>query len=134
MGAHVTKASPSNLVVFAKVRGRRDPLRSLLLTALQTQYSGNYIYTACIACVKLSILCQYHRILGSAARTYFRWQVRALMAIVILWTIIIFMLSATFCIPLERFWNPQVPGGCLSITDFYYGQSSECIVDLSSAR
>lgn len=94
----------------------------LLLTSAQTQYSGNYIYTACIACVKLSILCQYHRILGSAAQSYFRWQVRALMAIVVLWTIIIFMLSATFCIPLERFWNPQIPGGCLSISDFYYGQ------------
>lgn len=88
---------------------------------LQTQYSGNYLYTACVACVKLSILFQYHRILGHASRPYFRWQVRALMGMVVIWTICIFMMSVTICIPLQRFWNPSVPGGCLNITDFYYG-------------
>lgn len=91
------------------------------LTFSKTQYSGSYLYTACIACVKLSILCQYNRILGPTARPHFRWQVWTLMAVVGIWALSIFTLSITICIPLEKFWNPTKPGSCLDLTAFYYG-------------
>ncbi|KAK3045665.1 hypothetical protein LTR09_012775 [Extremus antarcticus] len=43
------------------------------------------------------------------------------MALVAAWCLIIFMLSVTLCIPLDKFWNLQKPGGCLEIKAFYYG-------------
>lgn len=101
------------------------------LTFTQTQYAGNYLYTACIACVKFSILSQYDRILGPNAQSYFRWQVRGLMGLVLVWCLSIFVLSTTLCIPLNKFWNPTIPGGCLDITDFYFGmQIPNILTDL----
>lgn len=53
------------------------------------------------------------------------------MGVVLVWCLSIFVLSTTLCIPLARFWNPTLPGGCLDITDFYYGmQIPNILTDL----
>lgn len=53
------------------------------------------------------------------------------MGVVLVWCVSIFVLSTTLCIPLSKFWNPTIPGGCLDITDFYFGmQIPNILTDL----
>lgn len=42
-------------------------------------------------------------------------------AIVILWCFGVCLIGGVACIPLEKLWNPAIPGGCIDLAKFYYG-------------
>ena len=111
----------------AAVRSSTAVRRRLILE--QTQYSGFYLYPACITFIKLSILYRYWRIFpegtlwGPAPKLWlpFRTQVKVIVFFVILWCIGVMIASAVFCVPLPKFWRPQPRGYCYDFRLFYYG-------------
>lgn len=97
----------------------------------QTQYSGSFLYPACITFVKLSILMQYRRLFSHYSRN-FGWQINVLITIVAIWGAGIILTAFFLCIPMEANWNPTiVDKTCIPIIPFYYGlQIPNIITDL----
>jgi hypothetical protein len=89
-------------------------------TAIQTQYSGSFLYPACITFVKLSILMQYRRLFSHHSRN-FHWQINVLITIVAVWGAGIILTAFFLCVPMEKNWHPMVKGTCIPIIPFYYG-------------
>ncbi|OJJ36987.1 hypothetical protein ASPWEDRAFT_437139 [Aspergillus wentii DTO 134E9] len=100
LGSHITEIPPKNLIIFAKIG-----------------YSNSFVYTACIAFIKLSILTLYKR-LFSTRRMILASNLIA--TFVILWAISIFIAGALICIPVNKFWDQSIPGHCLDSATFYY--------------
>jgi hypothetical protein len=97
---------------------------------IQTQYSGSFLYPACITFVKLSILMQYRRLFSHHSRN-FHWQINVLITIVAVWGAGIILTAFFLCAPMEKNWHPMVKGTCIPIIPFYYGlQIPNIITDL----
>lgn len=95
-------------------------IRSNTYAATQTQYSGSFLYPACITFVKLSILMQYRRLFSHHSRN-FHWQINVLITIVAVWGAGIILTAFFLCVPMEKNWHPMVKGTCIPILPFYYG-------------
>lgn len=67
--------------------------------------------------IKLSILTFYYRIFVTPL---FRRIVLATITFIILWVLTITVILALQCRPIERFWNPIVPGTCFNLVAFSY--------------
>lgn len=89
---------------------------------MQTQFSGSFLYPACITFVKLSILFQYRRVFASHSDG-FKWQINFLIVIVTAWGLGIMVTACFLCTPIDKLWNldPTAPGRCIDIVKFYYG-------------
>ena len=94
-------------------------IRSNTYAATQTQYSGSFLYPACITFVKLSILMQYRRLFSHHSRN-FHWQINVLITIVAVWGAGIILTAFFLCVPMEKNWHPMVKGTCIPILPFYY--------------
>ncbi|RAH80408.1 integral membrane protein, partial [Aspergillus japonicus CBS 114.51] len=101
LGTHIIYVSPEQLVVYMK-----------------TLSTGTFLYTLCITFVKLSILALYKRI----------FSIRPMMqasnvvaCIVILWCFGVCLIGAVTCMPFKKLWEPNLPGGCINLAQFYYG-------------
>lgn len=103
LGKHLDTLSPDQMITFAK-----------------TQYSGSFLYPACITFVKLSILMQYRRLFSHHSRN-FHWQINVLITIVAVWGAGIILTAFFLCVPMEKNWHPMVKGTCIPILPFYYG-------------
>ncbi|KAI2990716.1 transcriptional regulator family: Fungal Specific TF [Aspergillus niger] len=99
----------------------------LIIVALVFEYavslagvvsSGSFLYTLCIAFTKLSILALYKRIFSIRPMIL---AANAVGATVILWCFGVCLIGGVVCIPLEKLWNPTIPGGCIDLAKFYYG-------------
>ncbi|GFN21654.1 uncharacterized protein AtWU_11463 [Aspergillus tubingensis] len=101
LGTHIIYVPPSDLVVY-----------------LKTLASGSFLYTLCIAFTKLSILALYKRIFSIRPMIL---AANSVGAIVILWCFGVCLIGGVVCIPLEKLWNPTIPGGCIDLAKFYYG-------------
>nr|OQO19288.1 hypothetical protein B0A51_11178 [Rachicladosporium sp. CCFEE 5018] len=113
LGRHINTLTRQQLVNFAK-----------------TQYSGSFLYPACITFVKLSILSQYRRVFASHSKA-FKWQINILMALVVAWGIGIIITAMLLCQPIAKLWNPAIPGSCIDLVKFYYGiQIPNILTDL----
>lgn len=113
LGKHINTLDAATLVTFARV-----------------QYSGSFLYPACITFVKLSILMQYRRLFSHHSRS-FHWQINVLITLVVLWGAGIILTAFFLCIPMEKNWHPQVEGTCIPIIPFYYGlQIPNIVTDL----
>lgn len=94
------------------------------------QYSGSFLYPACITFVKLSILMQYRRLFSHHSRS-FHWQINVLITLVALWGGGIILTAFFLCVPMEKNWNTSVEGTCIPIIPFYYGlQIPNIVTDL----
>ncbi|KAL3452696.1 hypothetical protein BJX65DRAFT_292705 [Aspergillus insuetus] len=91
LGTHIMLVPADKLVVYMK-----------------TLASGGFLYTACITFVKLSILAFYKRLFPVRPMVL---AVNTVAAVVILWCVGVFFVSAV----------PTVPGACIDLAQFYYG-------------
>lgn len=41
---------------------------------------------------------------------------------VILWALSVCVVGILLCLPVNKFWDPTVPGSCLDSAQYYYGQ------------
>jgi hypothetical protein len=85
---------------------------------MKTLASGGFLYTACITCVKLSILAFYKRLFPVRPMVL---AINIVAAVVILWCVVVFFVSAVVCVPFRKLWEPTVPGACIDLAQFYYG-------------
>lgn len=84
----------------------------------QTLYTGSFLYTGCITCIKLSILSLYKRLFPVKPMIN---AVHLVGFLVILWCFGVCLVGALTCIPVKKLWDPTVPGGCIDLPKFYYG-------------
>lgn len=101
LGTHIQLVPPNELVVYMK-----------------TLSSGSFLYTACITCVKLSILAFYKRLFPIKPMVL---AVNIVGATVLLWCFGVCLIGAVTCIPFRKLWEPTIPGGCIDLAKFYYG-------------
>lgn len=95
-----------------------------------------------IFCVKLSLMFLYLR-LAAELRGWFYYASVSLLVILILHFMTTMVVVATQCLPIQKYWNPSIPGTCIDITAFFYCKSdlddiSNVVVDrqqlLASSR
>ncbi|KAJ5101914.1 hypothetical protein NUU61_004136 [Penicillium alfredii] len=101
LGTHIIYLKPSQLTVY-----------------LKTLFTGSILYTCCIACIKLSILMLYRRLFPTK---YMYVAANTVASIVILWAFGGILVGCFTCIPTEKSWHPEIPGGCMDLGKFYYG-------------
>ncbi|RAK99578.1 uncharacterized protein BO80DRAFT_119173 [Aspergillus ibericus CBS 121593] len=101
LGTHIHFVPAADLVVYLKVLA-----------------TGSFLYPLCIAFTKLSILALYKRIFSIRPMILAANTVGAL---VILWCFGVCLIGTVTCIPLQKLWDPSIPGGCINLAKFYYG-------------
>ncbi|KAE8343442.1 hypothetical protein BDV24DRAFT_161489 [Aspergillus arachidicola] len=102
LGSHITMIPEKNLTVYLKI-GWSNPL----------------VYTSCICFIKLSVLALYKR-LFSTPRMILAANIVA--GFVILWALSVCVVGILLCLPVNKFWDPTVPGSCIDSAQYYYGQ------------
>lgn len=94
MGLHADDLPPENVVQIAK-----------FLIVAEVLYVFNLVWT------KLGILLMYYRIFRFP---YFKTWAYVIGTFVILWVICITFLFIFICVPVQKIWNPQIPGRCIN--------------------
>ncbi|KAJ5086426.1 integral membrane protein [Penicillium alfredii] len=102
LGSHITMIPKKNLTVFFKIG-----------------WSNPFVYTSCVAFIKLSILALYKRLFSVR---HIVWAVNFLAGFVILWAVSIIVANSLMCIPVNKFWDQEIEGACIDTAKFYYGQ------------
>ncbi|KAF9891571.1 hypothetical protein FE257_003582 [Aspergillus nanangensis] len=94
-------------------------------TYMKVVYSGSFLYTLCITFIKLSIISFYKRLFPVKQMAL---AVNVVGAIVILWCFSVCLVGGLVCIPVNKLWDPTVPGGCLDLPKYYIGLQTPNIV------
>ncbi|KAJ6113017.1 hypothetical protein N7512_008341 [Penicillium capsulatum] len=83
-----------------------------------TLFTGSILYIGCIACIKLSILMLCRQLFPANPIQIAVWWVSGLF---ILWVMCGISAGCFNCIPTEKLWYPEMPGGCMNLPKFSYG-------------
>ncbi|PWY69041.1 integral membrane protein [Aspergillus sclerotioniger CBS 115572] len=102
LGSHITMIPQKNLTVYFKIG-----------------WSNSFVYTCCVAFIKLSILAVYKRLFAAKSMTI---SVNIVGTIVILWALSVSIAGVLNCVPVHKFWDRTVPGHCVDTVSYYYGQ------------
>ncbi|KAJ5495216.1 hypothetical protein N7539_000332 [Penicillium diatomitis] len=78
-------------------------------------------YNAAVLCAKASILMQYFRVFPTRRMRIVCWVLISILGIYGTWCIISAFLT---CIPVAKFWDPALPGYCLSRTGLWFSNAS----------
>lgn len=78
-------------------------------------------YNAAVLCAKASILMQYFRVFPTRRMRIICWAMIGILAIYGTWAVISAFLT---CIPVAKFWNPSIPGFCLSKPALWFSNAS----------
>ena len=85
-------------------------------------------YTILIVLIKTSILLSYKRIFGHNKTT--RIHIYILLGFSWAWGIAVFFTCTFQCWPIEKAWKPMMPGKCINLLDYLWGNSvSNFIID-----
>lgn len=88
--------------------GARPAIGGLLIT---TQVL--YVWNTCLT--KASVLLMYHRFFWrTMEETRYRVALLFLGGIVLAWAVVASSLIIFRCVPVHKFWNPDLPGRCIS--------------------
>jgi len=94
MGLHADTLPLDNVVMISKY-----------LIVAEVLYVFNLVWT------KICILLMYYRIFHFP---YFKTWAYAIGTFVILWVICITFLFIFICVPVQKIWNPEIPGRCIN--------------------
>ncbi|KKA21752.1 hypothetical protein T310_4273 [Rasamsonia emersonii CBS 393.64] len=108
MGLHATQIPMDNLVMIAK-----------FLLIAEILYVSNLVWT------KISILMMYYRIFHFP---FFKRWAYIIGAFIIIWLILVIFLFIFTCVPIEKQWNPMVPGHCISLVGIGVANSASTIL------
>ncbi|KAK4122086.1 hypothetical protein N657DRAFT_681907 [Parathielavia appendiculata] len=84
---------------------------------MKSFYSSIAVYNVAVCMTKISILLQYHRLFS---HTMIRKVILGGLVFLICWGITLCFLLPLVCIPVDAFWNPDVPGFCLDNGTIWY--------------
>lgn len=108
MGLHADTLPISNIVMMAK-----------FLVVAEILYVFNLVWT------KLSILFMYYRIFRFP---YFKRWAYIIGTFVILWVICITFLFIFICVPVQKLWNPSLPGRCINQVGTWIANAASTIL------
>ncbi|KAL4951531.1 hypothetical protein BDW69DRAFT_201403 [Aspergillus filifer] len=74
-----------------------------------------------LLCAKASILMQYFRVFPSRRMRHTCWVMIALLATYGTWAVLSGFLN---CIPVAKFWDPSIPGSCISMKGLWFSNAS----------
>ncbi|PWY96283.1 hypothetical protein BO94DRAFT_551967 [Aspergillus sclerotioniger CBS 115572] len=109
MGIHIWNVTPATYIVYSKV----------LLSAV-------IIYVPTLALAKISLIVLYHRTLHQ--KRYQRWILYSLAFMIIGYSFALMMAFLLGCRPVQRAWNPLVPGTCLDQDTLYIATAVSNII------
>ncbi|PLB43139.1 integral membrane protein [Aspergillus steynii IBT 23096] len=78
-------------------------------------------YNAALLCAKASILMQYFRVFPTRRMRCISWIMIAVLATYGTWAVLSAFLN---CIPVAKFWDPTLPGYCLSMKGLWFSNAS----------
>ncbi|CAI7576473.1 unnamed protein product [Penicillium bialowiezense] len=78
-------------------------------------------YNAAVLCAKASILMQYFRVFPTQRMRVVCWIMISILGIYGTWAVMSAFLN---CIPVAKFWDPSIPGSCLSKTALWFSNAS----------
>lgn len=76
-------------------------------------------YFPTIFFIKMSLMFLYLRIANGLGTIFYKGTL-IMMAILVGQFISTVVVEAVQCIPMAKYWNPEVPGHCINITAFFY--------------
>ncbi|KKK15951.1 hypothetical protein ARAM_002791 [Aspergillus rambellii] len=77
-------------------------------------------YNAALLCAKASILMQYFRVFPSRGMRHTCWIMIGILATYGSWAVVSAFLN---CVPVAKFWNPSIPGYCLSQKGLWFSNA-----------
>lgn len=83
----------------------------------QAFYASVVIYNIAMCIIKIGILLQYRRVFAVRMIQIITFYGTILM---ICWTIIIAFINIFICVPVSKFWTPDLPGRCLDSLAIWY--------------
>ena len=105
--------------------GKHEDPATLSAVAL-TEFVVNLLYNTALTLVKLSALLFYHRLFGTTRS--FRIALWITAGICLGWFIAIDFMAIFVCVPVEKYWNPIIPGHCLNQQKTFLGTAVPNIV------
>ncbi|RAL06990.1 uncharacterized protein BO97DRAFT_269482 [Aspergillus homomorphus CBS 101889] len=92
---------------------------------LETQMKAFWLtipfYNAALLCAKASILMQYFRVFPTRRMRRICWAMIAVLATYGTWAVLSAFLN---CVPVTKFWDPNLPGFCLSSEGLWFSNAS----------
>ncbi|KAL4996310.1 hypothetical protein BDV10DRAFT_187258 [Aspergillus recurvatus] len=93
----------------------------ILLQQMKAFWISIPFYNAALLCAKASILMQYFRVFPSKRMRHICWSMIGILATYGTWAVLSGFLN---CIPVARFWDPTIPGSCLSSKGLWFSNAS----------
>ncbi|KAL4974400.1 hypothetical protein BDW66DRAFT_161313 [Aspergillus desertorum] len=93
----------------------------ILLQQMKAFWISIPFYNAALLCAKASILMQYFRVFPSKRMRHTCWTMIGILATYGTWAVLSGFLN---CIPVARFWDPTIPGSCLSSKGLWFSNAS----------
>lgn len=100
-----------------------------LATEGQAFYASEILWATSIPFVKISILAFYMKVFGQLKK-YIRWMAWILGIFTITWAVMVILVVAMQCLPIEAIWNKSVQGRCIDAPIFFIaGSTPDVVVD-----
>ena len=125
MGEHGSKLPPHVIMMQLKVSLHRGPRETPLTIFEQIFWATVPIYQSSLISTKASILFQYLRVFTQRNIRIACYCLIGFLATYGTWTILSAWLN---CVPVEKFWNPSVPGYCMSKAGLWFSNAAVHIV------
>ncbi|KAE8353275.1 hypothetical protein BDV28DRAFT_148217 [Aspergillus coremiiformis] len=93
-----------------------EEARKKLVQYLQSSYAIAPLYAVNVTTVKLSILFLYRRLFPIPS---FQRANMGVMVFCFVWFVIAIIGDIFYCIPIQRFWDPAVPGSCFDFPVYF---------------
>ncbi|KAL4759500.1 uncharacterized protein BDW70DRAFT_161601 [Aspergillus foveolatus] len=93
----------------------------ILLKQMKAFWLSIPFYNAALLCAKASILMQYFRVFPSRCMRRICWTMIGILVTYGTWAVLSGFLN---CIPVARFWDPTIPGSCLSSKALWFSNAS----------
>lgn len=95
---------------------------------LKMAFAPEIGYTFLVVTLKISILISYYRIFGTLR--WFRWACYTVATFEAIWFVGVFFSILFQCIPVQKAWNPTLPGHCINFLAFLWANSiSNAVLD-----
>lgn len=93
----------------------------ILVKQMKAFWATIPFYNAAVLCSKATILMQYFRVFPTRRMRIISWTMIAMLATYGTWCVLSAFLN---CIPVAKFWNPAIPGYCLSMKGLWFSNAS----------
>lgn len=128
LGRHTSTIDSALIPDYLRVSPSREKLTPVVLRAdpsPQSFWLSIVFYNLTLATIKLTFLFQYYRVLSIHKMKRVIW---ALGTVIMLWAVSQLLVVIFSCSPVDKFWNTDVEGHCMSNLPFWYINAAGNIV------